>query len=129
MLTHRATDISAEANERRSQHENRRVALGRLRINLAIAHRGQLGLQPARSELWQSRCQYQRIRVSTEHADFPALLAEALDRLAACDFDIKAAAKFLECSSSQLIKFLKAEPRALQLVNDARVASGQHRLQ
>jgi hypothetical protein len=129
VLTHRSTGISAEANERRSQHENRRVALTRLRINLAISHRGQLGEQSVASDLWQSRCTHQQIRVSTSHVDFPALVAEALDRIAACEFDIKLAAEFLSCSSSQLIKFLKSEPRALQQVNDARVANGKHRLQ
>ena len=36
VLLHRSTGISAEASERRSQADNRRVALRRLRINLAL---------------------------------------------------------------------------------------------
>jgi hypothetical protein len=121
--------MSAEANERRSQHENRRVALSRLRLNLAINHRGEFAQQSTPSELWQSRCKNRQIRVSTSHEHFAALLAEALDHIASCDFEIKPAAEFLECSSSQLIKFLKSEPRALQLVNNNRAELGKHRLQ
>src|SRR6202161_2135061 len=36
ILTHRPTGISAQASERRTQGENRRVALHRLRLELAM---------------------------------------------------------------------------------------------
>ena len=36
VLQHRPTGLNAEANERRSQADNRRVALQRLRLRLAI---------------------------------------------------------------------------------------------
>jgi hypothetical protein len=39
VLTHLPTGITAEACERRSQAENRRVALWRLRLRLALEHR------------------------------------------------------------------------------------------
>ncbi|HYW80276.1 MAG TPA: peptide chain release factor-like protein, partial [Thermoguttaceae bacterium] len=39
VLTHRPTGISAEANERRSQAQNRNVAIARLRMNLALGIR------------------------------------------------------------------------------------------
>ena len=38
------------------------------------------------------------------------------------------AAGGLACSTSQLVKFLKVEPRALESVNRARVAAGMDRL-
>jgi hypothetical protein len=128
VLTHRATGISAEANERRSQHENRRVALGRLRINLALEFRGQFGQQPEPSELWRSRCQGHKIKVSTSHDDYPSLLAEILDHVFNNDCEIPPVAETHGCSTSQLIKFLKAEPRALLKVNEERVAQNKHRL-
>ena len=39
ILTHTPTGVSAEANERRSQQQNREVAIQRLRVRLAIEHR------------------------------------------------------------------------------------------
>jgi hypothetical protein len=126
VLTHVSTGVQAEANERRSQAENLREALFRLRVNLAIEVR-----QPDRafpSSLWQSRCRGGRIVVSPRHDDFPAILAEALDAIAACCDDLKAAAERLGCTSSQLIKLLKEEPRALASLNARRKAAGLHEL-
>ena len=131
VLTHRPTGISAEANERRSQHENRRQAIFRLRISLAVQHRSAATVaEPAApSDLWMSRCQNDQIRVNSGHDDFPALLAEALDAVVRCGFDLKPASAFLGCSTSQLVKFLKVEPRALQQVNERRTQLGLHQLQ
>ena len=74
--------------------------------------------------LWQSRCRARQIEVSGAHDDFPAILAEALDVIAACGADPKAAAEVLGCTASQLVKLLKKEPRALGLVNAQRTAQG-----
>jgi hypothetical protein len=133
ILTHRPTGISAEAAERRTQGENRRQALFRLRLKLALEIRRPLavhGPTPYRpSDLWRSRCRGGRIGVNPEHDDFPALLSEALDVLAEVDHDPKRAAAALECSPSQLVKFLKDEPRAFALINDHRRQAGLHPLQ
>ncbi len=119
-LVHAPTGVTAEAFERRSQAENRRVALRRLRLSLALEVR--LAREPCRgaSPLWQSRCRGGRIDVSPSHDDFPALLAEALDWVAACRSDVKEAADRLACSASQLVKLLKRDGRALALVNQWR---------
>jgi hypothetical protein len=126
ILTHRPTGIVAEASERRSQGENRREALFRLRLRLALEIR--TPADPAPSPRWASRLRGGRIVVSPEHDDFPALLAEALDVLAASDDDVKAAAAALGCSATQLVKLLAAEPRALGQVNARRAAMGLHPL-
>ena len=76
------------------------------------------------SELWRSRCHGGRIAVNGKHTDFPALLAEALDVMASCDNDLKSAAGQLDCTPSQLIKFLKLEPSAFRQLNERRRASG-----
>lgn len=81
------------------------------------------------SDLWKSRCRGGKLSVSREHDDFPALLAEALDTLDASEDDPKRAAERLGCSASQLVKFLKLEPRALRWLNDRRAARGLHPLQ
>ncbi len=124
ILSHRPTGISAEANELRQQGQNKKVALRRLRIQLAIEVRQPVEQGLAPSTLWRSRCRGGRIVINPAHDDFPGLLAEALDVLADQDWEIRSAAEVLGCSASQLTKFLKNEPRALRLINDRRAESG-----
>lgn len=121
VVTHTPTGIVAEANERRSQEANRRVAVERLRTRLAVEVRTAAG---APTPLWKSRVRGGRIDVSPAHADFPALLAVALDHLAACDFDTSAAAGTLEISATQLVKLLKKCPAAFALLNAERTKRG-----
>lgn len=116
VITHTPTGIRGEASERRSQAENLAQAKHRLRVELALAVRSERTVGVP-SELWRSRANGQRITVSTSHDDFPALLAEALDALAAADWSAPATAEQLGISTSQLVKFLKQEPRALALLN------------
>ena len=130
VITHRETGISSEASERRSQHENRRKAIFRLRVALAVDYRSEMAdrdATPQPSELWQSRCDGQ-IRVNSGHQDFPALLAEALDAVARYEFEVSDAAKFLSSTTSQLVKFFKLEPRAFALVTEHREKKGLRRL-
>ena len=115
-LRHLSTGVCAEAGERRSQAQNRSVALFRLRVNLALEVRRPCGSDYVPSRLWQSRC-VGGLKVSAAHDDFPALLAEALDVLAAFDADPKRTAAKLNCTPSQLVRLLKLDPRALRLVN------------
>jgi RF-1 domain len=127
-LHHVPTGIEAEANERRRQAENRREALRRLRVKLALSVRGDVAESGPPSELWQSRCRNRRIAVRVDHADFPALLSEALDRLAAQAYDLRAAADALGVTGSQLSGLLQKEPAAFRQVNAERENRGLHRL-
>jgi len=124
VLIHRPTNIRAEANERRSQAENLKVALFRLRLNLALSIRLPRDVAHVPSALWSSRCRAGRISVNVEHEDFPSLIAEALDVVEGNGMEIQPAAKSLGCTGSQLMKLLKSEPRAIQLVNSRRQAIG-----
>jgi hypothetical protein len=124
ILTHRPTGVAAEAAERRTQGENLQAALFRLRLNLALRVRRPVGPGEPPSDLWRSRCRGGRVAVNPSHDDFPALLAEALDRLDARVLDPKAAAGELGCTTSQLVKLLKEEPRAWLAVNDGRKQRG-----
>jgi hypothetical protein len=124
VLHHRPSGIVAEANERRSQSENKREALRRLRFALALEVRRPVDSLEPPSELWRSRCKHGRIALNADHEDVPLLLAEALDVVAHCKFDPKSASDVLGCSSSQLVKLLKIEPKALAKVNQARLARG-----
>ncbi|MCA9211988.1 MAG: peptide chain release factor-like protein [Planctomycetales bacterium] len=123
ILIHRPSGVRAEANERRSQAENLKVALRRLRVNLALDTRSnELAERP--SEIWRERCTNQKIRISERHEDLGALLADCLDALHFHDWSVRDAAEWLGCSGSQLIKLLKIETRALQLTNQRRAESG-----
>jgi hypothetical protein len=128
ILTHRSTGVFAEASERRSQAQNQAKAMFRLRVRLALQIRAPIQSDYQPSDLWRSRCRAGRVAINPEHADFPSLLAESLDVLASRDFDIQAAATALLCTASQLVKFLKHEPAALELVNNARAERGLNRL-
>ncbi len=127
-LRHVPTGVEAEAAERRSQADNRRQALLRLRMNLALRVRCKVSEDYRPSPLWQSRCGSRRIDVSAAHDDFPAVLAEALDVIHACQADPKAAAERLGCTPSQLLKLLKRDPRAFELLATWRTARGLKRL-
>jgi hypothetical protein len=120
VLKHTPTGLTAQASERRSQAENRDAALFRLRIHLALQVRTPAAPDGMRSELWQSRCRDGRLSVNPAHDDFPALLAEALNELAAADWDTGPAAMRLNLTSSQLVRFLKLESSALDLLNRER---------
>jgi len=116
-LHHLPTGVRGEASERRSQAQNRSLALFRLRVNLALEVRRPCGPDYVPSPLWQSRCHGGVLKLSAANDDFPALLAEALDVLAALDVDPKRASALLGCTPSQLIRLLKFDPHALALVN------------
>ena len=128
VLRHESTGIEAEANERRSQAENRQVAVFRLRVRLAVEYRTLRSADAVPSELWRSRCRGGRISVNPSHVDFPALLAETLDVLAMCEYDHSVAASQLGCTGSQLVKFLKEERSAFEKLNRERIARGLPRL-
>jgi hypothetical protein len=125
VITHSPTGIQGAASERRSRAQNRQVAVHRLRINLAIHHRTEVAVEDFQaSELWRQRCRSQRISVNPQHEDFPAILAEALNVLAACGWEPKAAASLLRCSPSQLVKLIQSEPQAFIEFNRRRVECG-----
>lgn len=127
VLRHVPTGISAEANERRSQADNLAVAWQRLRVRLAIHVRG-IPLSTMPSALWQSRVVGGTIAVNQGHVDYPALLAEALDVLAAANWDVAAAAERMKVSRSQLTKFLRREPGAFGQFYAERTAQGLRKL-
>ena len=127
IIVHLPTGTQAEANQRRSQAENRREAIVRLR--LALATRVRCGGQQSKpSALWLQRSQGGKLSVSSKHSDYACLLAECLDQLHACDYDLPKCAEYFAVTSSQLIKLLRQHPPALLQVNSARQERGMHKL-
>lgn len=126
VVEHKPSRVRGEASERRSQEQNRQQAVQRLRVKLALEVRHEPIGEP--SPLWKKRSQGGRLSVSAAHEDFPAILAEALDMLAAVEFEFPPATKLLGVTTSQLVKFLKVEHAALTLVNRERQTRGKSAL-
>jgi hypothetical protein len=123
VLVHRQTRLSAEASERRSQAENRRVALWRLRMQLALSHREPAAVAGP-SPLWRSRVRGRQLAIAADHDDYPAIVAEALDRLAEVGFEMRRAAGTLGVTASQLAKLFGKVPAAWVAVNRLRGEAG-----
>ncbi|MHC2071057.1 peptide chain release factor-like protein [Bremerella sp. T1] len=119
---------SGEANERRSQEANRQVAIFRLRVKLALDPPANFDLSSSPSELWRSRLRSGKLAINPTHDDFPSLLAEAIAVLTFNQWDAAAAASHLQCSTNQLVKFLKNESAAFAQLNQQREKLGLKRL-
>lgn len=144
-VEHLPTGHRASASERRSQSENRAMAIHRLRCILAVAVRTETihdatihdaTIHPASaipapmasmgtSPTWQQYVRRGRIQISESNPDFPALMAEAMDRLAALDWNVAQSAQSLETSGTQLIKLLSQYAPALKELNAQLVARGR----
>lgn len=145
VIRHRPTGIVAEASERRSQALNRTAAIRRLRLRLATEVRTPLSevrtpLHPAAgdgpaaaaapgrsiepSDRWRGRRSGSRIRVAADHDDYPALVAEALDRLDAAGGSLSRAAGELGISGSQLTRLLARQPSAWSALQSLRRRHG-----
>ena len=136
VIEHAPTGTRAEASERRSQAENRKVAMHRLRVQLAMEIRSPLrttdGDVPHEGEspsaLWRGRCRGGKIEVNPSHDDFPALLAEALDAIFAYAYDVRQAASQLGVTTTQLVRLFQQAPTAFIQLNARREEAGLRRL-
>lgn len=127
-LTHRPTGVEAHAGERRSAQENKRVALKRLRLQLALQTRSPVPIGDIGSAMWKSRVKDGKIACNVDHHDYPVMVAEALDVIYSASLDMKKASIRLLCTRSQLIKLLAKEPAVLVALNEARKAKGMSTL-
>lgn len=150
---HPATGLVGEATERRYQGENRKIALERLRIEIALTVRSavppslapsadvKLGalenLEPskipasadARASLrWFARLQGGKIRVAPSSFDYAILVSEFFDVFEANGENLPATAAALETTASQIVRFLSAVPKCLEELNRRRTRLGLSRL-
>ncbi len=125
-LRHHPTGLSATASDDRSQHVNLVRALRRLREAIALHARGAFDPGTYRpSETLVSCLQDGNIRISRRDPRYYCVLAEVLDVLAGCEARVSDAARALAISTGHLIKFLEADPKAWQRVNELRAEAGQ----
>lgn len=128
-ITHTPTGVETRATERRSQGQNRSMAIFRLRLKMAVKVRTWVDRDHHHpSPLWCTRRQGEKLPVNPEHDHYPALLAEALDLVVARGYDIAGAAGLLGVTMSQLARLVRHDKRAFTLVNDGREERGLPRL-
>ena len=133
-LTHRATGIVGEATEKRSQAENRSIALQRLRFRLAIQVRtiSQLDLEgelPCDIEMfYRKEFSGVRLRMNDSNVAKPVVLALMLNDLHAAGGQPSLVAKHWKISTSSLTSLLKSHPPAMELVNQIREHHGRRAL-
>lgn len=110
LVLHERPEIVAIANEERSQHRNRAVALKRLR--LALARQWREEDQPPR---WEGDW-----KVSVKNPRYPALVAVLLDALYLEGYGVSEAARRLGLSTGQLVRLLARDPQLWREVDQQR---------
>ena len=125
-LTHGPTGVVVTATERRSQHENRRVAVRRLRRAIAVRVRvpAEANAPPA-GPLAEALADPRWPRVGQKAPTYLVAAAQVLDRLEAAEGKVSDAAAGLGVSTASLGKFLSLDADLWQEANRLRRRFGQ----
>lgn len=117
-LTHVETGISVTGEERRSQHENKKKALGRLRMALALQVRAaDFHLADNLQAVFAARGP---VRVSSKNEQYPQVCAALLDACYAAKGSLSAAAALLGISTGRLVKVISRDGEVLTAANRLR---------
>ncbi len=125
-LRHLPTGLDARSEEDRSQHVNRAKAIRRLRTTIALRLRSPLapdGYQPT-AKLRSYIDGAGRLRVNGKNEDFPMVVVEVLDLLAAVQVRVSDAARKLGISTAHLAGFLTSDAALQAEVNRMRAGAG-----
>ena len=129
-LRHRPTGITANGDDSRSQHDNRRMALRRMRMNLAVQLREPVDRTAPRPpagwdrHLTPDRGGQRRLIVSATSEDYWPIAAFLLDLLEACEGKLSDAAVLAGLTGSNITKVLQADRHALTAAQDVRKRFG-----
>ena len=124
-LRHEPTGVTAQASERRSQGENRAVALARLRQAIALEVRRPVALETyAPPPELLAILPGARARIGPKHRDYWHGVQALLDLLLALGGSVSETAARLDLSTGALSRLLLAEPRLGRAVNAQREAQG-----
>lgn len=127
-LEHQPTGLIGEATERRSQAQNRAVALTRLRLNLAVALRS--GPHPGNEidgDETRIRQRYRggKMRLAEDNPDKPGLLAAVLDDLHAAGGQPSLVARQWDVSTSAIVALAHSHRPAWDLLQAIRKHHGR----
>ena len=131
---HRPTGIAAHGDDSRSQHQNKRMAIRRLRMNIACAVRGAMaswgeGIPPTVAECiftprGRGDAARPKLAVGVRDQRFWRVAAFVLDVLAAYEGRLSDAAAHLGISTGNLASFLQSDRHLLTAVQAIRKAHG-----
>ena len=121
-LHHGPSGLSAQAEESRSSQENGLRALRRLRERIAVELRAPFDLASPdlAPELLAQRGPAGTLSISRRNRAYPIVLATLLDALAAAEGSYAKAARPIGITTSQLLRFLRADPQAWRAAEQLR---------
>jgi hypothetical protein len=121
-LHHGPSGLTARGEETRSQEENRRHALARLRERIAFTVRAGFDLDApdVPPEFAAQRGRGGTLAVNPKNQHFPLIVATSLDALEAAGGSYANAARTLGVTTSQLLKFLKSDRELWRAVSENR---------
>jgi len=122
-LHHGPSGVVSQAEESRSLAENRKRAVRRLRERIAITCREPMDLETSvlPTEVLARIRRDGRLAVNPRNGVYPLMVASVLDALAAADGSYAKAGRALGVTTSQLIRFLRADSqleRALDVMRE-----------
>lgn len=124
-VVHEPTGAAGIANESRSQAENRKSALRRLRHRMTLELRDAIDLDDFKPPGWfMSICPGGRLGVSRKSELYLPVMGLALDVLAAWGWSVSDAARMLGLSTGNLVGFLKDDEKLMAHVNAMRGVAG-----
>jgi len=130
-LVHRPTGLTVHADDNRSQHQNKRLALRRLRLQIACMIRCPVDrLRPdppaaLKAFLPASSIDQQtagRIRINTKNESFYPIAAYLLDVLMAFEGKLSDSASYVGISTSNLARVLMSDRHVLSAAQNIRKA-------
>ncbi len=124
-LRHEPTGVTARASERRSQGQNREMALARLRRAIALEVRRPVALETyAPPPELLAILPAARPRIGSRHRDYWRGVQALLDLFLALEGSVSETAARLGLSTGALSRLLLAEPRLRRAVQAQREAQG-----
>mmetsp|Transcript_7190 Transcript_7190/g.24696 ORF Transcript_7190/g.24696 Transcript_7190/m.24696 type:complete len:227 (+) Transcript_7190:45-725(+) len=133
-VTHRPTGVLATATERRSQHENRRNALERLRSKIALQVRRRTELDPnADFEVPPELAailptRKKSMRYGQKHREYPRGVQVLVDLLVSNNLSVADTARQLGLSTGALSRLITADNDLLSEINRMRQSKGMRPL-
>ena len=120
-LVHIPTSIAGIANESRSQADNRKSALRRLRHRIALELRDPIDADHFLPPKWFTElCPGGRLEVSRKSELYLPAMGLLLDVMAATGSSVSIAAKLLRLSTGNLVRFLQGDEKMMARVNEIR---------
>lgn len=118
-VVHTPTGCAGASSESRSQHDNKAVALTRLRVQIALTQRVPSLMIQAPDD-WTTLIKTGKLTLRAKHPRYPQLIAYLLDVLASEYYTLHLAAEKLGITTGALSSMITSDPTLLAEVNRQR---------